>query len=114
MPDMSVCLSGLVNPKAVESLYGAHNTKEVLSPLRVAEYNQTGPDPHYCSTTSNLQVSTIITPMTSSLCKGRPNFGLCTLVLSNNMQMGAASTPSHFMLSHVHALATGKAVCACK
>ena len=53
---LSVVLLGLVDPKSVESRYGAHHNKEVLSPLRVAEYNHVGADPHYCSTTSNLQV----------------------------------------------------------
>lgn len=38
------------------SLYNTRNTKEVLSPLRVAEQNHVGADPHYCSLTGNLQV----------------------------------------------------------
>lgn len=53
---LSLALPGLVDPKSVESRYGMHNAKEVLSPLRVTEYNHIGADPHYCSTTSNLQV----------------------------------------------------------
>ena len=50
-------LLGLVNPKSVISRYDTRIAKEVLSPLRVAEYNHVGADPHYCSLTSNLQVT---------------------------------------------------------
>lgn len=49
-------LLGLVNPKSVKSRYDTRTTKEVLSPLRVAEHNHVGADPHYCALTSNLQV----------------------------------------------------------
>lgn len=48
---------GLVNPKSVKTRYDTRITKEVLSPLRVAEHNHVGADPHYCSLTSNLQVT---------------------------------------------------------
>lgn len=48
---------GLVNPKSVLSRYDTRNIKEVLSPLRVAEHNHVGADPHYCALTSNLQVT---------------------------------------------------------
>lgn len=48
---------GLVNPKSVTSWYDTRNTKEVLSPLPVAEHNHVGADPHYCTLTSNLQVT---------------------------------------------------------
>lgn len=53
-------LLGLVNPKSAISQYDTRNAKEVLSPLQVAEHNYVGADPHYCSLTSNLQVTPIL------------------------------------------------------
>ena len=57
----SVCFSassvGLADPKAVVSHFTAHDKKEVLSPLQVTEFNNMGNEPHYYSSTGNLQVS---------------------------------------------------------
>lgn len=51
--------AGLADPKAVVSRCTAHDKKEVLSPLQVTEFNNTGDEPHYYSSTGNLQVREI-------------------------------------------------------
>lgn len=48
---------GLANPKAVVGHFTAYDHKEVLSPLQVTEFNNSGNAPHYYSSTGNLQVN---------------------------------------------------------
>lgn len=48
---------GLANPKTVTDRFTAYDKKEVLSPLQVTEFNNNGSEPHYYSSTGNLQVS---------------------------------------------------------
>ncbi|KAL0048861.1 hypothetical protein WJX82_001204 [Trebouxia sp. C0006] len=59
---LQVQQAGLENPQSVLQQYGAHNLKEVLSPLRFTDQNQAGADPHYCSLTSNLQARSKLVP----------------------------------------------------
>ena len=51
--------AGLADPKAVVNRFIAHDKKEVVSLLQVTEFNNTGDEPHYYSSTGNLQVRQI-------------------------------------------------------
>ncbi len=49
--------TGMVDPKASLTTFQAHRTKEVLSPTRTFDFNDSRLDAHYVTMTSNLKVS---------------------------------------------------------
>ena len=49
--------TGMVDPKASLTAFQAHRTKEVLSPTRTFDFNDSRLDAHYVTMTSNLKVS---------------------------------------------------------
>ena len=49
--------TGMVDPEASLTAFQAHRTKEVLSPTRTFDFNDSRLDAHYVTMTSNLKVS---------------------------------------------------------